>query len=81
MTEQLAADEQIQRWVHDRYGFIPRPDWIAHCKRLCGLPVRDVRAYQQSRFSPCPPEHRKAILRAFRRFGLLPPNEQDYPEG
>jgi hypothetical protein len=38
------ADEQIQHWVSERYGFVPPPAWIAYCKRLCGLPVENVRA-------------------------------------
>jgi hypothetical protein len=75
MEKQPTADEQIQRWVRDRYHFVPQPAWIAHCKRLCGLPVENMRAYQQSRLSPCPLEHQAAILKAFRHFGLLPPEQ------
>jgi hypothetical protein len=75
MEKQPTADEQIQHWVRDRYHFVPQPGWIAHCKRLCALPVEDVRAYQQSRFDPCPLEHQDGILKAFRHFGLLPPEQ------
>jgi len=73
--KQAPADEQIQHWVSDRYGFVPSPAWIADCKRLCGVPVDNVRAYQQSRFNPCPTQHRDAIIKAFRHFGILPPEE------
>jgi hypothetical protein len=37
--------------------------------------VEDVRTYQQSRFSPCPLERQDAIFKAFRHFGLLPPEQ------
>ena len=79
MERPSPADEQIQHWVSERYGFVPPPAWIAYCKRLCGLPVENVRAYQQSRFIPCPRKHQDAIITAFRHFGILPP-EQLPPE-
>lgn len=72
MRRQPPTDQEIQKWVEDRYGFVPESAWIAHCKRLCGLPVEDFRAYQQSRFSPCPLERQDAIMKAFRHFGVLP---------
>jgi hypothetical protein len=70
------ADEQIQHWVSDRYGFVPHSAWIACCKRLCCLPVENVRALQQSRFNPCPLEHQDAIVKALRHFRVLPPEEE-----
>jgi hypothetical protein len=75
MDKPPPTDEQIQHWVSERYGFVPPPAWIAYCKRLCGLPVDNVRAYQQSQFNPCPPEHQHAITKAFRHFGILPPEQ------
>ena len=68
----MPSDEQIQNWVHGHYGFVPQPAWIAHCKQLSGLPVANVRVYQQSRFNPCPPSRQSATIEAFRHFGLLP---------
>jgi hypothetical protein len=75
MDKQSPVDEQIQHWVREHYGFVPSPAWIAYCKRQYGVPVDNVRAYQQSRFNPCPPQHQDAIVKAFRHFGILPPEQ------
>ena len=33
------TDLDIERWVEQRYGFVPHPYWIAHCKELYLLAV------------------------------------------
>ena len=71
MLPHPATDLAIQKWVERQHGFVPHPEWIAHCKQLCGLLVENVRAYRQSRFDQCPPEKRAAIKQAFRQFGML----------
>jgi hypothetical protein len=68
-----ATDQEIQKWVFDRHGFMPEAAWIADCKQQCGIPVEDVRAFQHARFTPCPPQKRPAIKQALRHFGMLPP--------
>ena len=73
MLRQSASDHEIRNWVLREHGLTVELAWIADCKRECGIPVDDVRAFQQSRFSPCPPEKRPAIKQAFRHFGMLPP--------
>jgi hypothetical protein len=67
-----ATDLEIRKWVSERFGFEPKPGWIAHCRRLCDLQVPDVPAYQESRLDPCPLERQAAIMKAFRHFGLIP---------
>ncbi len=65
------TDLEIQKWVERHFGFRPEVDWIAHCKRLCDLPIEDVRAFQKSRFCLCPEHRQPAIKQAFRYFGML----------
>jgi hypothetical protein len=63
---------QIQRFVQQRHGFVPTPGWIAHVKRLRGLPTRRATTRAGgSRLVPCPPEKREAIEEALRHFGLI----------
>ena len=66
-------DVAIQQWVEQQFGFRPEPDWIAHGKRLCNVPIDDERIFEKGRFSMCPPDKLPALQEAFRHFGLLPP--------
>ena len=63
------GDLAIQEWIHDRYGFVPHPFWIDHCRELYVLgasgPTRSPR-------HECPPDQRPAIKAAFVHFGILP---------
>jgi len=61
-------DLELQEWIHDRYGFVPHPFWISHCRELyltggCS-PSRPPR-------HECPPDKRSAIREAFFYFGIL----------
>jgi hypothetical protein len=68
----MATYSQIQRWVKWSYGFTPKTCWIAHCKEIYGLPVRNSPNRQGSaRMVPCPPEKRSMIKAAFEHFGML----------
>jgi len=69
---QSASDQEIRNWVLRQHGLDVELAWIVDCKQECGLPVEDVRAFQRSRFSPCPPEMRPAIKQALRHFGMIP---------
>ncbi len=62
---------EIQDWVRQEFGFIPKQSWIAHCKILCGLSVADARTHQLARFDPCPLERQDAIIKAFRHFKMI----------
>ena len=62
------ADLDIQEWIQGRYGFVPHPFWISHCRELylegpTGQPRRP--------WHECPPEKRSAVKEAFRHFGML----------
>jgi 23S rRNA (uracil1939-C5)-methyltransferase len=72
MLRQSATDQEIRNWVLREHGLKIEIGWIADCKQECGISVDDVRAFEQARCSPCPPEKRPAIKQAFRHFGMLP---------
>ena len=69
----MATYSQIQKWVQKRYGWIPKTCWIAHCKELCGLEVRQApnRIKPNFRAVPCPEHKRKAIKTAFQHLGMI----------
>ena len=70
----MAAYKEIQRFVKNRFGKIPKSCWIAHCKELNGLLVR--RAYNRqdsnARLVLCNDPNMKAAIReAFEHFGMI----------
>lgn len=68
----MATYYQVQNWVSEHYGFVPKTCWIAHVKELNRLPRRDApNRLGSQRAQPCPPEKRGAIEAAFHHFGLL----------
>ena len=64
------TDLDIERWVEQRYGFVPHPFWIAHCKELY-LPAVENPGDPRKLWHECPPEKRLIIREAFAHFGLL----------
>ena len=70
MSDNHATYEKIQSWVKEKHGWMPKTCWIAHCKELCGLPVRRAHnSISNERDQPCPPNKQEAIIAAFRHFG------------
>ena len=69
----MATYRDIQKWVKSTYGYVPKSCWIAHCKELAGLPVKQShRRYVDGvRQVPCPAEKQDDIFSAFRHFGIL----------
>lgn len=68
-----ATYSQIQAFVKESAGFVPKTEWIAHVKELNGLRLKRTRyAPRTDRLDPCPPIKRKAIEDALRQFGFLP---------
>jgi len=64
--------KEIQGYVKEKYGFVPKSCWIAHSKKLCGLPVnKSPRRKSEQRKYPCPEDKFAAIKDAFHHFGLL----------
>src|SRR6516162_8762420 len=64
------TDVDIQRWVEQRYGFVPHPYWIAHCKELYRLAV-ECSEDPRKPWHQCPPEKRSIFKEAFDHFGLV----------
>ncbi len=68
----MATYKQIQDWVKQQYGFVPRTCWIAHVKSMSGLPMRKAPNRQGTeRKSPCPAEKVEPIRAALRHFGMM----------
>jgi hypothetical protein len=63
-------DLDIQHWVEERYGFVPHPYWIAHCKELYLRGVESPEGLRKP-WHECPPEKRSIFREAFAHFGLL----------
>jgi len=68
----MATYKQIQAWVKQQYGFIPKTCWIAHVKHMSGLPMRKAPNRQGvERVEPCPPEKMEFIRAALSHFGMI----------
>jgi len=68
----MATYKQIQDWVKQSYGFIPKTCWIAHVKYMSGLPMRKAPNRQGAeRVEPRPPAKDKPIRSALRHFGMI----------
>ena len=68
----MASYAEIQRWVKQQHGWVPKTCWIAHVKALNGLPVRTAwNRRGAGRVVPCPDGKRPAIEAAFQHFGML----------
>ena len=68
----MATYKQIQAWVKQQYGFLPKTCWIAHVKHMSGLPMRAAPNRQgEERVEPCPPEKVEPIRAALRHFGMI----------
>jgi hypothetical protein len=68
----MATYSEIQNWVKQHYGWKPKTCWIAHCKELKGLPVKQATNRKgNKRLVPCPENKKNAIEAAFRYFGMI----------
>lgn len=69
----MATYKEIQGYVKETYGFLPKTCWIAHMKELCGIPVKNVpnRISPSHREKTCPPEKMPYVKEAFRHFGMI----------
>ena len=68
----MATYKQIQDWVKQQCGFIPKTCWIAHVKYMSGMPMRKAPNRQgPERVEPCPPEKVEPIRSALRHFGMI----------
>ena len=58
----------IEQWVQGRYGFVPHPLWIDHCRELF---LDSVPGGTRRRWQNCPADKQLIIKEAFVYFGLL----------
>ena len=71
MARQPVRDLDIEQWVHERYGFVPHPFWISHCRELYLKNIAPPEPRRQP-WHECPVNERLKIKEAFAYFGLLP---------
>lgn len=66
--------KQIQDFVRERFGFVPKRCWIADVLRSLGLITQIARnRIDTTRVKhPCPKARRHTIIAALRHFGILP---------
>jgi hypothetical protein len=68
----VATYNQIQTWVKQKYGFVPKTCWIADIKNQSGLSMRQAPNRKGAgRVYPCPQEKKAVILDALRYFGMI----------
>ncbi len=69
----MATYAQIDAEVRRRFGYAPKPCWIAHVKSHHGLTTRIAynRANPNVRKHPCPPEKWADIEAVIRSFGMI----------
>lgn len=68
----MATHQQIQNWVKQQYGFVPKTCWIADVKNKAGLPMHKASNRQGTeRAYPCLPEKAESIRSALRHFGII----------
>lgn len=69
----MATYKQIQEYIRDTYGYLPKTCWIAHMKEVCGLHPRMAqnRYSINSRTNPCPTDKQAAIKKAFDHFHMI----------
>lgn len=69
----MATYKEIQNYVKETYGFIPKTCWIAHVKEECGISVKNApnRILADKREKPCPLEKMEYIKNALIHFGMI----------
>jgi hypothetical protein len=69
----LATYKQIQEYVKQRHGYVPKSCWIAHMKEACSLnPKMASNRYSGNvRMYPCPLEKQDNIKDSFRHFNMI----------
>jgi hypothetical protein len=67
---EFPTDLQIQQWVQNRYGFVPHPYWISHCRELY---IEGTHPSEENRriWHLCPLDKQAALKEAFLYFGML----------
>jgi hypothetical protein len=69
----MATYQQVQEYVKERHGFVPKTCWIAHCRDIHGLGSRSApNRLGSQRVHPRPPTKRPAIEEASEHLKMLP---------
>lgn len=68
----MATYKEIQMWVKENHGFVPKTCWIAHVKEISGLPVRRApNRIGNQRMNPSPKHCVVPIQNALKHFGMI----------
>jgi len=69
----MATYKQIQDYVKNKHGYIPKSCWIAHVKEICGLNPKTATNRQAGvgRAHPCPKNKQDDLRQAFLHFELI----------
>ncbi|WP_431090319.1 hypothetical protein [Paenibacillus sp. 8b26] len=69
----MATYKQIQEYVKQKHGYVPKTCWIAHMKEICGLnpKVSPNRNSVDQRVHPCPLGKQESIKESFQYFNML----------
>jgi hypothetical protein len=69
----MATYKQIQGYVKEKFGYVPRASWIAHVKEICGLnpQMATNRRSPVDRLNPCPEDKQNHLREAFSHFNII----------
>ena len=69
----MATYKQIQDYVKEKHGYIPRATWIAHAKEIYGLnpQMAVTRRSPDKRVNPCPTDKQDDLRKAFEHFNMI----------
>jgi hypothetical protein len=69
----MASYRQIQEYVRQNNGFVPKSSWIAHVRSDLGLTKNTApnRTKGTPMLHPCPDAKRPAIMNALKHFGMI----------
>ena len=68
----MATHKEIQAYVKEHYGFVPKTCWIAHVKEMSELKVRRARnRVGEARKYPCRPSRIEPIRAALLHYRII----------
>ena len=69
----MADYKQIQEYVKETYGFVPKTCWIAHMKEVLGMDSKVAvnRIDINKRTHLCPENKQECIKEAFKHFNMI----------
>jgi hypothetical protein len=72
MGIKMATYKEIQKFVKEYFGFVPKTCWIADVKEKAGLhPKKAYNRTSNIRTNPCPNNKIPAILNALKHFTMI----------